>query len=387
MLAALPVSVGGVNLFAAMTVSAALLSREWWQACGKVWRQPAALSVLVLLGLLVVGMAYTEGTLQDGWAVLAKYRKLMLIPILLPFFQEDRDRLTAMRVLAFAIGFTLLASWTEYLGWTHLSDPAYVTDSPPGDAVFKMHIPQGTLFSLLVVLGIGLAREARTTLSRAIYWAMSALAAVDIAWVMVGRTGKAILPVIAIWALWETARARAAGSRFRWITVCAGALLVLAATGWIASSQNTMLGSVAREIHRSEETGAITSQGIRLSFYRMAAQLIAERPWVGHGTGSVPADTEILAARGSTPVSRVSTVNLHNEFLMWTVQFGWPGLTAILMLFVALWRESFRLSGTTGLLLRGLWVVFASGCLFNSYLLDFAEGYALVLSAGILLPL
>ena len=161
MLAVLPFSVGGVNFFAFLAALVALLSREWWQACSRLWRQPAVLAALVLLVLLAAGMFYTEGSWLDGWAVLAKYRKLLLIPLLLPFFQEDQARLTAMRVLAFSISFTVLVSWTEFLGWTHVSDPAYVSDSPPGDAVFKMHIPQGTLFSLLVVLGIGLAREAR----------------------------------------------------------------------------------------------------------------------------------------------------------------------------------------------------------------------------------
>lgn len=385
LLAALPFSVGAVNFFAFLVLLAALASREWWQACHSLWRQPAVLSVMALLLLLVVGMFYTEGTIQAGWAILAKYRKLLLIPLLLPFFQEERHRLLAMQVFAGFLFISVLVSWTEFLGWTHVSDPVY--GGPPGDAVFKMHIPQGTLFSLLVVLGIALAQEARTGLSRGLYWVMALTASLDIAWVMVGRTGKAILPVIAIWALWEIAHRRTASAKFRWAAAGMGTVLILGVTGWAASIPGTMLRSVVTEIHRSGETGAITSQGIRLSFYRKAAQLIAQRPWVGHGTGSVEVATEALAARADTPVARVATVNLHNEFLMWAVQLGWPGLAAILMFFLILWQESFRQPGATGLLLRGQWIVFAAGCLFNSYLLDFAEGYAVVLSAGILLPL
>ncbi|MDE2623051.1 MAG: O-antigen ligase family protein [Betaproteobacteria bacterium] len=381
----LPVSVGGVNFFAALIILAALLSQEWWQACGKLPRQPVVLAALAMLLLLCAGLLYTEGSLRDGLAVLAKYRKLLLVPMLLPFFQEDRYRLAAMRALALSIFFTVLVSWSEFLGWTHLSDPIY--GGPPGDAVFKMHIPQGTLFSLLVVLGICLAREARSLPLRFFYWGMSLLAALDIAWVMVGRTGKAILPVIAIWALWETMRQQSFGRKFQRLLIGAGMVLVLGATWWAVSNPRTMLGSVPREIRESQETGMITSQGIRLEFYRKAVQLIAERPWVGHGTGSVMTATELLASRARTEVARVSTVNLHNEFMMWAVQLGWGGLTAVLMFFMALWRESFRQTLTVGMLLRGQWVVFAAGCLFNSYLLDFAEGYAIVLSSGILLPI
>ncbi|MDE1989062.1 MAG: O-antigen ligase family protein [Betaproteobacteria bacterium] len=385
LLAALPVSVGAVNFFAALVLLAALSSREWWQACGRLPRQPVVLATLALLLLLCAGLFYSEGSLQDGWAVVAKYRKLLVIPMLLPFFQEDRYRFAAMRVFALSIFVTVLVSWTEFLGWTHLSDPAY--GGPPGDAVFKMHIPQGTLFSLLVVLGICLAREARSMPLRVVYWAMSLVAALDIAWVMVGRTGKAILPVIALWALWETMRQQSFGPKFGKAAIAVGTVLILAATGWAVLNPHTMLGSVVSEIRKSQETGTITSQGIRLEFYRKAMQLMAERPLAGHGTGSVTVTTGRLAARASTEVAQVSTVNLHNEFMMWAVQLGWPGLAAVLMFFMALWRESFRQSTTVGMLLRGQWVVFATGCLFNSYLLDFAEGYAIVLTSGILLPL
>src|SRR5487761_2639848 len=160
MLLMLPVSVAGVNLFGGGLLLAALLSREFWCAARKLLTNPMVLVTMAMLGLLLLGMLYTSGPRQEAWAVFMKYRKLLFIPLLLPFFQEDRHRITAMSLLALSISITVMASWSEFLGWTHISDPAY--GGPPGDAVFKMHISQGTLFSLLIALCVGLVFATRS---------------------------------------------------------------------------------------------------------------------------------------------------------------------------------------------------------------------------------
>ncbi|NDU92023.1 MAG: O-antigen ligase family protein [Ferrovum sp.] len=385
MLLALPVSVAGVNLFGGMLLMAALLSREFWSAVRKLRSNPMVLVAMAMLGLLLLGMLYTTGPRQEAWAVLMKYRKLLFIPLLLPFFQDDRHRITAMSMLALSIFFTVMASWSEFLGWTHISDPAY--GGPPGDAVFKMHIPQGTLFSLLISLCVGLVFATRSRVLQGLLVGMVLLTALNIAWVMVGRTGKAILPVLALWAVWEVLRVWRPSGKTYWSLVACSMVVILSATFWVVSRPTTMLGSVTREIHQSQETGVPTSQGMRLQFYRKSVELISQRPWMGYGTGSVLTETEALAAKGQTEVARVATVNLHNEFLMWAVQLGVTGLVVILLFFGIMLRASFGQSTPTGILLRGQWVVFAAGCLFNSYLLDFAEGYAMTLTAGILIPL
>ncbi|MDE2260570.1 MAG: O-antigen ligase family protein [Betaproteobacteria bacterium] len=385
MLIALPASVAGVNIFGGLVLITALLSREFWGAGRRLLSNPMVLVATFMLGLLLLGMLYTTGPQQDALAVLTKYRKLLFIPLLLPFFQEDRHRTLAMTLLALSIFFTVLMSWSEFLGLTHISDPIY--GGPPGDAVFKMHIPQGTLFALQIVLCVGLALATRSWMLKILFMGMAFLTTLDIAWVMVGRTGKAMLPLIALWAIWEWLRFLHLEAKTCRRIVIGAVAVILGATLWVASRPTSMLGSVTREIHQSLETGVPTSQGIRLAFFGKSAELIAQRPWVGYGTGSVMTETEILAAKARTEVARIPTVNLHNEFLMWAVQLGWPGLTAILLFFMILLRASFKQSIPVGILIRGQWVVFVAGCMFNSYLLDFAEGYALVFSAGILLPL
>ncbi len=385
MLLALPVSVAGVNLFGGLLLMTALLSREFWGATRKLLSNPMAWVAMAMLGLLLLGMLYTTGPRQEAWAVFMKYRKLLFIPLLLPFFQEDRHRITAMSLLALAISMTVMVSWSEFLGWTHISDPAY--GGPPGDAVFKMHIPQGTLFSLLIALCVGLAWATRSRVLQGLLVAMALLTAWNIAWVMVGRTGKAILPVLVFWVVWEMLHFWRPSNKIYWGIVAGALTVILGATLWVAQKPTTMLGSVTQELLQSQETGVPTSQGIRLQFYRKSAELIAQRPWTGYGTGSVLTETEALAARGQTEVARIPTVNLHNEFLMWAVQLGGAGLAVILLFFGLMLRGSFGQPTPIGILLRGQWVVFAAGCLFNSYLLDFAEGYAMVLTAGILLPL
>ncbi len=82
----------------------------------------------------------------------------------------------------------------------------------------------------------------------------------------------------------------------------------------------------------------------------------------------------------------MATYNLHNEFLMWFVQFGWPGAFVIIA-FYYLYFSIVRGISMNSLMLRTTGMVFILGSLFNSFLNDFTEGYSMVMLAGILVDL
>jgi O-antigen ligase len=79
------------------------------------------------------------------------------------------------------------------------------------------------------------------------------------------------------------------------------------------------------------------------------------------------------------------TVNPHNEYLMIAAQTGGAGLAVLLALFIGQWLLATRLpSPMETALARGLVIAMATGCLFNSFLLDHAEGLFYAWMSGLL---
>lgn len=381
-LAALPFSVALVNIGVGLAVLAALLSQEFWVWVGtRLRHHPVALIACLMLLMLLAGISYTDAPASDVRMYLIHYRKLLVLPLLLPFLAEERQRVQAMQLFCMALAVNVACSWGDFLGWSHFSLPAY--DGPPGDNVFRTHITQGYLFALQVALALVLARAARSTAARWAWSALAALAALDIAIVMIGRTGKAVLPVLLVWFAFECLPERL--KRFR-LAIVATVVVAAVALVWVESHHpGSRIGSLTAEVQQTEATGSATSTGLRVSFYRKGLHLLRERPWTGFGTGAVPIEMARLAAQAQGDNDRTATINMHCEFLMWGVQFGLPGVAALVGLCLAIWWRSLALPPTSGRMLRGVLLVFVSGSLVNSFLWDFTEGFATLITMGILL--
>src|SRR5262249_51251789 len=109
---------------------------------------------------------------------------------------------------------------------------------------------------------------------------------------------------------------------------------------------------------------------------------VAEAPFLGHGTGSIP----ILfrqAAAGETGIDTAVTGNPHNQTLEIAVQYGLLGAVVL----YALWIAHFVMVGGSSLvgwLGQGLVLQTVVGSMFLSYLLDFSTGWLYVLGVGVL---
>jgi O-antigen ligase len=76
----------------------------------------------------------------------------------------------------------------------------------------------------------------------------------------------------------------------------------------------------------------------------------------------------------------------ENQYLLTSVQLGMFGLAALLALFFVQWQVAARIgSRTEAGLARGLVIVMAVGCMFNSFLLDHTEALFYAWLSGLLL--
>ena len=113
--------------------------------------------------------------------------------------------------------------------------------------------------------------------------------------------------------------------------------------------------------------------------------MIIQAPVLGHGVGSFEAQIKKQIASNPEATQKVTTLNPHNDFILFGAQTGLIGLSLLLVLLWRIYRHSGELPQPQSLLIRGLIVIYAAGALFNSYLLDFTEGTVFVLTLSALL--
>jgi len=149
--------------------------------------------------------------------------------------------------------------------------------------------------------------------------------------------------------------------------------------GPLAQRAATLAGEL--ESWRPGVAARDSSSGLRIEFYRNTLEIIAEHPVAGVGTGGFPA-AYAARVRGT---DMLATHNPHNEYLHIAAQLGLIGLAAMVLMLVVQWRVARRLpSALESGLARGLVLAMTLGCLFNSMLLDHAEGLFYAWLGGLL---
>jgi O-antigen ligase len=242
--------------------------------------------------------------------------------------------------------------------------------------VFRRHITQNLFMAFGALLFLHHAATAPTRSRKWVWAVLSALAAVNVLFLVQGRTGYLVLAGLILLVLVR---------RFRWKGVAAGLAVVVVSFASAYALSNSFHTRVELAISqaaawRSDEA-ADSPIGVRLEFYRNTAQIIRAHPWLGVGTGGFEAAyDEHIRGTGMT-----STRNPHNLYLLVTAQFGAIGLAALLLLLIQQWRCAALLTAPGhDLLARGVVLVFVLGGMFNSLIIDHAEGLFFAWMSGLL---
>lgn len=365
-----PISVALDNVLLAVIAAcwlAAGAGRETWQlARGNAM----SVAALALFGLLVLGSIYGDHGSGGAGTYLLKYIDLLFIPVFAFLLRDPVLRRRAIYALAASLALVLAISYLVAAGMP-VAKPLLGTPGNP--VVFKHYLTHGILMAYAAFLFAELALAA---VSRApqLLWSAAALAALANVLLMTqGRTGYVLTAVLALY--FGYGRARWRGLAIAAVAVAA----VFALLSQMPGSFQQRFGLGSERARAADEARVSSAQ--RLEMYQTSFEIIREHPFIGIGTGSFP---KAYAERGGAnllPELR----NPHNEYLLFTVQLGLPGLAALLWLFWTHWRLAPRLaSPLEHHLARGLVVAIAAGCLFNSLLLDHTEGLLYAWLTGVL---
>jgi len=340
------------------------LGGNYREKFSRIYANPVALWTLGLLLCFVFGVFYTSADFSAALKMLGKYHKLLYASILISVLHEDRWRYRVYFTLIVAIVVNMILIYGIPMGLI-----------PPGPDAQEYTIFKGRIaWPFFLAFGTYMmAHHFVMESKRRWLWGMLIILSLyNILFLNSGRTGQVV--ILSLIMLFSFQQGRTKGLILGLTVV----VFLVAVTMTTSPLFRQRLHEEAIDLHK--EDGPTSSTGLRLAFYENTLRLIAHHPLLGGGTGSFANNYRVLSQKRNTPF----TDNPHNEYLMIASQLGLLGLAIFLLLGYRQWRSASLLPSPYKEAAQGLVIAMATGCLFNSFLMDNSEGHFYVVVTGIL---
>lgn len=354
---ALPLSTAALMIFFTAAVLCSLLAGNWYERYLILRYNPMALMFILFFILFIIGMSYTTVQWPTALHTIIKYSKFLLGFFLFSIFRHEKTAHFAFFAFLLAASLTLLFSLIKYFGhWDLLH--RFVFDS----GVFKDHIFTGFLLAFSSYSFAVFAFSIKNAW-RWLFVVLFLLAAYNVLFINLGRSGYVVLFSLFLLLV---------SQQFGWKGLLAGLLISIFLGGsllLLPANFKERFNLIHSEINQYKQGSFATSVGLRLEFYHNSFKLLKKHPWIGTGTGSFAQDYLSVSSD-----KQFATQNPHNEYLNIAVQFGLLGIMVLLSLFIVHAWTSFRLQGLHQYFAQAVLVSIVVGSLFNSWLMDLAQG-------------
>lgn len=317
---------------------------------------PVATWALLLYLCFIVGLCYGDAPSAEAYSILRKYRELLFIPLLACFFSDESYRQWAWKAFVIASILTLLGSYLMDFGVMDMLRHKTFT--------LKSRITHSIFIAFFMFFSVHKVFDKKQYLP----WYLVLLVAgiYNLFFVVDGRTGQLVFMFLAaLFAL----------QRFNKKGLLMGAVLLIVFfalyTHFSAKSARIHegLANTMTYLHHNDEKKP-TSMGLRYTFWEHSFKLVAEKPWLGYGTGSFGEEYQRITG---AKVEKVK--NPHNEFLLIAVQFGLLGFITYMGFLFSQYDCSKKLPDGDKWLAQGLLLTLIITSLFNSPFLDHTEGH------------
>ena len=331
-----------------------------------ITNNPIAKASLALFLILFIACFFGQAPLKNSFKVLKKYDELILIVLLIPIFKQQILQTYAKYSFMAAMLFTLVLSCLILLG-VFQGTSLFATRMPDNPVVFKLHITHGILMSFAAFMFAVYAMQSAGK-TRWLFVSASVLAACNVLLMTQGRTGYLVIFALAIYLILSILPKQS-------ITWGLGLILLASVSTYVSSpkiqSRVNLTLQEAKSWQPMQGNNESSSFGKRLDYYSNTIKIISKHCLFGVGTGGFEAAyAKEIAGTAVAPSS-----NPHNQYLLFWAQAGALGIAAFIALLTLAWQQAKRLANHTDTLLaRGVIITIAVGCLFNSLLLDHAEG-------------
>jgi O-antigen ligase len=375
----LPWSTSASSILIGLWLVSVLPALSWKALHRELMSPPGGLPVLLWL-LAAAGVLWADVSWTERSHGLHGFHKLLLIPLLLARYRESQRG--EWVVIGYLASCTLLLVASVILSlWPNLK----WSGATPG-VVVKDYVIQSGEFVLCAfgLFGIAIALPRRRRWLALGCVALAILFLADVFYIATGRTTLVLIVVLAVLFAFRHFDWRVIVGPFGGRAIAGLIVIGLVCVGlWLSSA--TLRGHLAifwDEVEQYRSQNAITRAGERLEYWRKSSAFVAEAPLIGHGTGSI---RELFqrSAIGQTGVSAIAPDNPHNQILTVAIQLGVVGTAVLFALWIAhlLMFRGYGIAAWLGLIVVVQNVV---GCLFNSHLFDFTQGWTYVFGVGVL---
>lgn len=328
---------------------------------------------LILVFVLSLSATWSDAPIADRLTHVWHYGRLLFMPFILLACPPGAANRALRHFLAASI---VVAGLTAVNYFYPLPDKALLSSTIQADG------NQRIATSLLLALGCSLAIiesiKPDASMPRRAGWLLgAAFIAVALA-VQDRRTGMVTLPVLLLILIFS--RKRVWWRSLGWLIV----LFAAAGISWQTSDMvRARFAEGLSQLRTYRSTDAVTtSWGMRMRMVELTADMVKDRPLMGHGLGSWV--TQWHARIGPEGKRLKDNTSPHNEYLLIAEQAGLPALAAWLALLAAYLLRSWR-AGAAGLPGLMVWSAFAWASLFSVTIRDAKFAMPLLLLAALAL--
>lgn len=358
-----------------------LLARNWPKNGAPLTKTWTPWAVLAVLLALVLSLLWTVAPQEQALGSLSKYGKLLIIIAMMALIRERREAMYALGAFALAQLLVVASSW---LLFAHLPVAwASSRTTLSHYTVFSGYLDQGIMSAVFAAVCWHLRSLVPGRYGPHMAIAVAILSLANVFFVMVGRSGQLVgVALLSLAIMWQLPK------KYRAIVAVLPFLLV--AVLFVSSpAMRERLTLVKTEVQGySARHDASTSSGVRLAFWYRAGQVIAQRPLAGAGVGSWGTEYDRLEREVNPQHENINPgSNPHQEYLLWGVQLGVPGLLLIAALMLSVLRDTLKMETPYARAAQSALLALAVACLFNSTLYDGLIGDFFCVLIGLLLAL
>jgi O-antigen ligase len=344
----------------------------------KTFTLPAVLAVLLAF---VLSLFWTVAPLQEAAGSLAKYGKLLIILAMMALIRDRREALYALAAFAITQLLVVVSSWMLFADMPVAWASSRTTVSHY--TVFSGYLDQGIMSAVFAAVCWHLRHLVPGRFGPRIAIAVAVISLANVFFVMVGRSGQLVgVILLSLAIMWQLP------PKYRVIVVVLPFLLVAVLFASSPAVRERLTLAKAEMQAYSAKNDATTSSGVRLAFWHRAAQVIAQRPLAGAGVGSWSTEYDRLERQNNPQHKDINRgSNPHQEYLLWGVQLGIPGLLLIAAFMLSVLRDTLKMEAPYARAAQSALLALAVACLFNSTLYDGLIGDFFCVLIGLLLAL
>jgi O-antigen ligase len=348
---------------------------------GQTWvidlKNPAVSGALLLLTWMLLSLLWSHASIQNTFAGVWKYRKLLYVPLMVMLFADAVWRERAIKAWLTAAVVLMLYSLIRLL------------PDPIGDGQMGVHpaLPLSTYsyislgFVLIPALTMGLVwmQRARSVNEKSLGAFVALLIVAFVVLAQQGRTTYVTLTALLIFFVLSQLK-----SKQKWLAM-AVLLVVAVCVGMFSTKLQNRVTEVMADTRVDQTTETISSSGLRIGFWRTTADIVKHNPILGTGMGTWADEyRKYVVSTPNTPKISPLGGNPHQEYLLMASQLGLVGLVLFIAWIARSIFASKQLPMNDRIASQSLLIAFIVSCFFNSTLFDSATGHFYCIGLGIL---